>query len=293
MSLVRKPARSILIPLIAAAALTGCRRVARGPTGAGGARVVSLAPSLTEIVCRLGGSHLLVGRTSTCDFPPDAVRDVPVIGGFGTPSLELLVAARPTLILDVDLEDESVARGIAELGLRRERVPCRALDDIPEAVTRIGSLLGLEDRARATADELRAGIATLRRNAAKRPSRPSVYVEIWNDPMTTAGKGTFLSELIHLAGGRNIGDEAEKPYFQVAPEWIVARDPDIILCLYMSENAAVREQVMARPGWQAVAAVRNGAVYDDLPNDVLLRPGPRVLEGIRALADRIRGREHP
>jgi iron complex transport system substrate-binding protein len=248
---------------------------------------------MTEIVCRAGGSHLLVGRTSACNFPPEVVKDVPVIGGFGTPSLELLVAARPTLVLDVDLADETVGRKIDELGLRRERVPCRTLDDIPEAVARIGSLLDLREDAERTARELREGIARLRMTAAERRERPSVYVEIWNDPMTTVGKGTFLSELIYLAGGRNIGDEVEKPYFQVAPEWVVARDPQIILCLYMSATEAVHQRLMARPGWRDVSAVRTGSVRDGLPNDLLLRPGPRVLEGIQALTRCIRGGRQP
>lgn len=246
-------------------------------------RVVSLAPSLTEIVCAVGAEDLLVGRTTACDYPPQVATDVPAIGGFGVPSLEMLVSVSPTLVLDVALADESVGRKIENLGLLREQVRCRRLDDIPQAIRHIGRLLGKTKRAQVLAEELETRTAELRKEAAATRERPSVYVEIWHDPMTTAGKRTFLSELIHLAGGHNIGDEVDSEYFQVSPEWVVARNPDIILCFYMARNHGARTLVLTRAGWQQVRAIRNRAVYDGFDNNLILRPGPRVLQGLEAL----------
>ena len=262
--------------------LPACRRAGTG-VDAGGPRIVSLAPNLTEIVCAVGGRDLLVGRTTACNYPPEALGDVPAIGGFGVPSMELLVAAAPTLILDVDLEDEALSQKFQALGLRRERIACRTLDDIPAAIRQIGELCERPAQADTLAAALESDIARLRRQSAQTARRPTVYVEIWNDPMTTVGRDTFLSELVALAGGQNIGDETAREYFQASAEWVLSRNPDVILCLYMSEHRAPGRLLSERPGWQRVAAVTHHAVCDGFNNDVLLRPGPRVIEGVEAL----------
>ena len=279
---MRRTCRAVPILALCLQFAASCRKP-EPATGTGQQRVVSLAPSVTEIVCAVGGAGLLVGRTSACDYPPADVARIPVIGGFGAPSLERLIAARPTLVLDVDLADETLAAQLQAAGLRRERIRCRGLDDIPGALLQAGALLHREEAARGLADSLRARIAALRREDTGVTNRPSVYVEIWSDPLTTVGRGTFISDLVHLAGGLNIGDAVEREYFTVSPEWVLARDPDVILCLYMAPDAGVRDQVLKRSGWQNLGAVRRGAVYDGFDNNVVLRPGPRVLEGIKAI----------
>jgi iron complex transport system substrate-binding protein len=211
------------------------------------------------------------------------------VGGYGDPSVELLLAAKPTLILDAQLADEAVAKKLDHIGLRRERIICRKLDDIPTAIETIGRLVQRSAQARAVADPLRSQIAALRTTAAQITNRPSVFVEIWSDPLTTAGADSYLSDLITLAGGRNLGDEVKKDYYQISPEWVVARDPDIVLCFYMTPDSSPRRKILARSGWEHVAAVRTERVYDGFNNDVMLRPGPRVLEGIAALRKAIGG----
>lgn len=265
---------------------------AHGADAAGHApRVVSLAPNLTEIVCAIGGGESLVGRTTACDYPSDIVRRVPAVGGFGNPSLELLLEAKPSLVLDVDLADETLANKIRNLGLRRERVACRRLDDIPSAIRAVGSAMGLDERARALAGDMEARIRQMRDEARGVTNRPRVYVEIWCDPLMTAGRSSFLSELVYLAGGTNVGDSLGKEYGQVSPEWVLAQAPDVILCLYMANDGVARRLVVRRQGWDAIPAVRNGRVFDGLDNNMILRPGPRVLGSIQALRRCIQGHE--
>ncbi|TAN37302.1 MAG: cobalamin-binding protein [Verrucomicrobia bacterium] len=246
-------------------------------------RVISLAPSLTEMICAIGAADQLVGRTSACDYPPEPLKAVPVIGGFGAPSLEKLVALQPTLIVDIALEDEALGGQIKRLGLRRERIICRTLDDIPAALRRLGSLLHREVAAEALATQLTAGIAAARQAATAQKNKPLVYAEFWRDPPMTCGKKTFLAELITLAAGENLGDAAARDYFPVSAEWVVARRPDIVLCLYMADEKKLPEQMASRPGWNTLPAVRNKHVYGGFDNNLLLRPGPRALEGLRLL----------
>jgi iron complex transport system substrate-binding protein len=275
-------AMKLIFPVFAALlCLTGCSR--ENKESSSRKRVVSLAPSITEIVCAIEGEDLLVGRTTACDYPPEIIEQVPAIGGFGAPSLELLVSVSPTLILDVDLADEALCKKMDSLGLQRERINCSNLDDIPRALIKTGRLLDRKDQAETLSRNLRENIAKLRTRAANITNRPSVYVEIWHDPIYTVGHDSFISELIHLAGGKNLGDEVNKEFFQISPEWIVSKDPDIILCLYMAKKTPAKHIVMNRPGWHNVKAIKNSRVYDGFKNNLILRPGPRTLEGIEQL----------
>ena len=244
-------------------------------------RVISLAPHLTKIVCAIGGSDFLVGRTTACDYPPNVVSNISVVGGFGAPSLEAMMALRPTLVLYGDLDDKSLPQKMDSVGLIHAMVPCNTLDDIPHAVLVIGDHLHRKTAARELAAKLMSSIAALR---SKTPTNcPSVFIEIWSDPLMTAGKASFVSELVRLAGGRNIGDEIEKDYAQVSSEWVVSKSPEIVLCLGTPPKGEGRHLVLSRAGWANIPAVRSGRVYDRLSTDILTRPGPRVLNGIEEL----------
>lgn len=251
-----------------------------------GPRIVSLAPNLTEIVFAVGAGDLLVGRTSACDYPAGVVDHIPIVGGFGAPALDRLLQTHPTLVLDVALEDEAVGKLMDRLGIRRVRVPCATVDDIPRAILQVGQLAGRHAQACALAEELDRRLKDLRAQAATRAvdAAPAVFAEIWSDPLMTVGRKSFIAELIRLAGGRNIGDEiAERDYFPISGEWVIKHDPEIVLCLYMTPKMGACERLAARQGWQVMRAIRANRVYGGFDNNLILRPGPRVLEGIAAL----------
>ena len=283
------PARFLhAVVLLCALFASGCRREAPPivPSGTNEVRVVSLAPSLTEIVCAVGAGGRLVGRTSACNYPPDVVTNVPVVADFGRPFLEAVARQRPTLALDVALEDADLGMALERLGIARHHIPCDRLDEIPGAIRVVGALTGRPDAGARLADEIVDGIRQRRAAAARVPAerRPLVYVEIWGDPLMTAGRKSYVSELVALAGGRNLGDELPLDYPTVSAEWVIGRDPDVILCLFHGANRRARQLVMPRPGWQTIRAVREGRVYDAFDLDTILRPGPRVLAG----ADQVR-----
>lgn len=272
--------------LAAVLVVTGCRPAPQSaPTGA--RRIISLAPSLTESLCAIGAGDLLVGRTSACNYPAEIIATIPIIGGFGHPSLELLAEARPTLVLDIDLIDESIASQIKAMGITHRRIACDTLDDIAPMLQELGQLTGHTTQANALADEITVAIANARAELTTQNSPlrtpPSVYAEVWHDPLTTIGRDTFLAGLIALAGGRTIADSVNKPYFQIGPERVISENPDLMLCLYMGPSAGAIEAVKRRPGWKHINAVRNDCIFADLDNDVLLRPGPRLIEGLQSL----------
>ncbi len=249
---------------------------------AGKPTIVSLAPSLTEMIFAIGAGNQLVGRTSACDWPAAAAK-VPVVGAFGRPSLEMLASIHPDLVVDVDLADEEMGKKISTLGIQRESITCKSPDDIPATLRKLGKLTGHTREADSLALSLSKGLAMFKETAQNLKSKKSVYLEIWNDPFWTGGKGSYTSALIAYAGGRNIGDVVNKDYFEISQEWVIEKSPDVIACMYMAKKSSAVDNVMNRPGWSTISAVRHSQVYDRFDNSLFLRPGPRVLEGIAQL----------
>ncbi len=239
-------------------------------------RVVSLAPSLTEIICAIGASDCLVGRSSACHFPPDVVKSVPVVGDFGIPSLEAVAKCTPQLVMDVDMEDQNSAQALENLGIRHITIPCRSLGDIPCAIRVVGKLLHRETAATKLASEFDEALFDLRK---KKPAvRRRVFIEIWGDPLMTAGKKSFLNELIELAGGANIAGDVARDFFAISSETVLARDPEVIVLLEGTAPAVAK-----RTGWQQITAVKTGRVCSGLDRDLLEIPGPRVLQSVELL----------
>jgi iron complex transport system substrate-binding protein len=270
--------------LFAAALAAGCKPAGpTAPSPTGPMRVVSLAPSITEIVCAVGAADQLIGRTTACDVPADVVAGIPVIGAFGVPSIEKILTVKPGMVLYADMADDSMARKLERAGLPQTRIKCTRLEDIPPAIRTVGRLVQHGKQAEELATELSRQIQAARAQAAAIEHRPSVLVLIWNDPLTAAGRNGFLSDLVSLAGGHNIGDTVNRDYFQVSGEWVLAQNPDVILCFFMAGNKAVRQTILNQSGWGRVKAVKTGRVYDGFDNNLVLRPGPRVMEGVAAI----------
>ena len=259
---------------------------------AGKPTIVSLAPSLTEMIFAIGAGDQLVGRTSACDWPA-ATAKVPVVGAFGRPSLELLAAIHPDLVVDVDLADEEMGKKISALGIKRENITCKSPDDIPGALQKLGKLTGHTREADSLALSIREGLAIYKIKSGNQKNKKRVYLEIWDDPFWTGGKGSYTSSLIAYAGGQNIGDVVKKEYFEISQEWIIKKSPEVIACMYMSKKSSAADNVIQRPGWGSVAAVQHHQVYDRFDNNLFLRPGPRVLEGIALLHRTIYPVERP
>jgi iron complex transport system substrate-binding protein len=236
-------------------------------------RVVSLAPSLTEIICAIGATNSLVGRSSACKYPP-AVTNVAVAGDFGIPALEAIALGRPDLVVTVDLAEKNSIRALERLGIRHVSIPCRSLDDIPTAIRALGNLLRREETAGQLAGEFEQRLATLRTQAPTQRRR--VFIEVWSDPLVTAGRRSFLNDLLTLAGGDNIAADVERDFYQISPEAVLARAPEVVIVL----NPSRRE-------WKAQRVCR------DLDRDLLSIPGPRVLEAVEALKNCIQESRNP
>jgi iron complex transport system substrate-binding protein len=238
-------------------------------------RIVSLAPSVTEILYAIGARDLVVGVSSADDYPPE-VRHKPRVGGVQL-DYERLAALRPDLVVGlVSLQRTNLER-LRGLGYRVLALDPRSLQDTYRAILLLGSVTGKAEKARQVVDRLQERAQRIRAHLPRSGPRPRVFVEVWDQPFLTAGQGTFLHDLLGLAGGVNVFRELVG-WPQVSEEQILRRNPEVILVLHPG-----RDRVMRRPAWRTLDAVRAGRVYALNPSWVT-RPGPRLVLGLEQIA---------
>ncbi|MDD2421193.1 MAG: ABC transporter substrate-binding protein [Heliobacteriaceae bacterium] len=247
-------------------------------------RIVSLAPVHTEMLFALGLADRLVGVTEYCDYPA-AAKDKPKIGGFATPSAELIVAAQPDLVLATGIHQE-FSQQLTAAGL--PVVVSEALDlaQVPEKIRFTGQLTGETAAAEKLAGEVRARIDRVagKVGALSEAEKQLVYFEVWPNPLTTGGAKSFLHSLITTAGARNVAGDVNQDWVTYSPEVLFARDPDVIICVRHGAAAPTVEELKKRPGWDRMKAVRENRVGYIADQNMVLRPGPRVVEGLELMA---------
>jgi iron complex transport system substrate-binding protein len=244
--------------------------------------VVSLAPSITEILFRLDLGEKVVGVTAHCDYPEDA-KDKPQVGGYFSTSLESILDQTPDLIL-ADGYDP-VIEEIKELGIPLLVLQPTDISGIFKDIKLIGQVMNEEKDAAKLVDSLQQRLDTVAGNTANAADRPTVFYEIDASDQTkpwTVGPGSFADALITLAGGQNVLKEGAA-YRQINLESLLSADPDIVI---LGDYPYVTpEQVMARTGvWQGLPAVKDGRVRAISNPDLTSRPGPRIIDGLEEMA---------
>jgi iron complex transport system substrate-binding protein len=256
-------------------------------TTADAARIVSLTPATTEILFALGADNDVVGVSSLCAFPSTAAAK-PRTGTFSRPNMEIILTLRPDLILATGLEQAPAVQELRRLGFHVEVSDPASFDELFDSIRNIGRLTGRSTRAEEIITDMRRDITAVVARAAAVPDdkRPTVFVEIWHTPLMTAGAGSFIDEMIRLAGGVNIAHDAPRPYSLFSPEVVLSRNPSHMILAYMARTPA-RDRVENRFAWNTLSAVRQDHVYGDIDPDLILRPGPRLTRGLVELQNRI------
>ena len=250
------------------------------------ARVISVAPNVTEIMFAIGAENKLIGVTDICNFPP-AAKEKPKIGSFVSPNLEKIVSFEPDLVIGCGTLHPTLGR-LRELGVRVLSFnPC-TIDELLVMVEKIGMAVGLEDKARELTEPLQDEIEDVRSRVATLESsdRVRVFVELWHDPLMTAGAGSFVNDLVHTAGAINVAAAVGRHYFAVSHEHVLDADPQVILAAYMEKGMSPRDMILNRVTWRNVSAVSSGRVFDDIDPDLLLRPSVRAVHTVTELAER-------
>ncbi len=246
-------------------------------------RIVSLAPSLTEIVYAVQAQDALVGVTTFCDYPPEAVKK-PKIGGMVNPSLEKILTLRPDLVLATTEgnRDETVQQ-LTTLGIPTYVVSPKSFAGVQESITRIGELVGREEAARRVVASLRERRDRVVEAARSRP-RPSVLYLVWAEPVIVPGRDTLITDLIRTAGGTSISGDEPIQWPRLSLEQVVAKAPEVIIA-GTTHNVAYVEDALRRWREQKIVlpAFRSGR-FHTIDGDLVHRPGPRIVDALEALA---------
>lgn len=240
-------------------------------------RIVSLIPATTEILFALGAGDRVVGRTHWDGWPPDVVQ-VPDLGDGIRPSIETVLTARPDLvILYASGDNRDAAQALRAAGVPVISLRIDSIAEFERAALLLGDAVGEAQRAQGVVDSVRQTLDRVRRATNGRP-RPTVFMLAWETPLMTIGSGSFLSELVEIAGGRNVFGDLEGPSPQVSFEEVLKRDPQFILG--RPETAG---NLRAKSRWLGLPAVRDGRV---LVMDTVLvgRPGVRLGEAAVSIA---------
>jgi iron complex transport system substrate-binding protein len=256
------------------------------------ARIVSLAPGITETLFAVGAGPRLVAVTTTDTWPAE-VKHLPVVGGFApeTISVEAILAQKPDLVIGGGRFQQPIVEAVAKLGLAVVVSDPSSLSGVEDGILLVGRLTGEEEKAAAVVADFRRRREAVRRRAAsiKPADRLRVLYVLWDEPLTSGGPGTFVGEMIAEAGGLNLFADASQQYPTVSDEAVLARNPDLILAPDHG-GAKLRDRLAVRPGWRGLAAIKAGRVVT-VPEDLLHRPGPRLIDGLERIADLLLGRE--
>ena len=239
-------------------------------------RIVSLAPSITETLFYIGAGDKVVGVTKYDDFPPQVV-NITKIGGFSDPNVEIIASLKPDLIIGTSMHIKYLdqLQQIAPVII----VAPRNIDEIYEQIKLLGRITNREEYARSVVDEMKAKVDYITSMVKDKP-KPKVFFISWWNPIYTPGRDTFQGDLIELAGGENVFSDLTG-WAQVSIEQVLARNPEIII---LSAHAGISPEQLCETELAKTDAVKNGRVYVISDDNIISRPGPRIVLGLEELA---------
>ena len=251
------------------------------------ARYVSLAPATTEILFALGLDEKIVGVSSYCNYPPEA-KQKEKVGSFSAPNIEKILSLKPDIIFCTGMEQTPMVTELRHLHFKVYVSNPASIQELLDSILEIGRLTHKEPEAQKLTQDIKNRLQRIKESLQAEPVHKTrkVFVEIWGEPLITAGRGSFIDEVIYLAGGTNIAHDVPRSFCYFSTEQVLKRNPDCILLTYMSAELP-QEIIKKRFGWDKIAAVKNKCVYNDINPDLLLRPGPRIAQGVQELYNRL------
>ncbi len=245
------------------------------------ARVVSLAPSITEIIFALGKGDLLKGATMYSNYPEEASA-LPKVGSYVRLDLEKIIALKPDLCIAVkDGNPKKAADRLEALGIPVYAVNPVDLASVMNALGELGDVLGAEQRAGELVGEMNRRISAVEKAVQKSPDRPRVFFQIGVTPIVSVGTGTFLNDLIERAGGTNVC-AGHTAYPRFSREKVLALSPEVMIITTMSRSEQFERVKAAWESWPSLPAARNGRIHL-VDSNIFDRPTPRMLDALELL----------
>ncbi len=247
-------------------------------------RIISLVPSITEIIYAIDGEDALVGIVDPEGYPTDI--DKTIVGRFSSPNFERIYSLSPDIVFIEGVEQERFRRPIESLGVKVITIQPEDIEGIFAAISGIGNIIGKGEKASILIDSLWKELEEIRRLVDTKIERKTAFIELSQNPLVTVGRKSFLNSLLEEAGVTNIMSDIEYAYPVISQELVISRNPDVIIMAHKEGT-----DPLERIGWSNIEAVKDGNIIRDIDLNLLLRPGPRVIDGIKMLITAIYG-EH-
>jgi len=245
-------------------------------------RIVSFAPSITEIIFAVGREDRLKGVSRFSDFPPEATR-LPSVGSYIRLDLEKIVALRPDLCFATkDGNPKDVVARLSALGIPVYAVHPKDLESVMRTIRRIGDLLNAGSKADAVIQQMQSRISHVTSVVSKASRRPGVFFQIGISPIVSVGESTFINELIELAGGINLA-KGPTPYPRFSHEQVLAMAPDVLIITSMARGGRFEAVKREWGRWPSIPAVRNHRILT-VDSNLFDRPSPRLVDALEILA---------
>ena len=265
-------------------AVAACSKASSQGGASSGMRVVTLSPSTTEAVYAVGAGVRLVGRSRYCDFPKEVLA-LPQVGGYVDPSFEAILALKPDLVVGArGPAGSAITERLEARGIRTYFPPTETFAEIDEMILGIGKRVERESDARAIVEQLHTRIHAVEARVAPL-ARVRTLLVFGLEPISVAGPGGFPDEMLKKAGATNV-ITIGGTYPTLGIERVLSLDPDVVINAAMAEKDSARRMSKDAPGWGRVRAIREGRLVS-IDDEAILRPGPRIGEGLEILAKAI------
>ncbi|MEL4306253.1 cobalamin-binding protein [Methanococcoides sp. LMO-2] len=246
-------------------------------------RIVSLMPSITEILFAVGAGDKVVGGTEDDYFPPEA-SDLTKVGRYTTINYETVAQLEPDLVLLDEANGEDTIKRLEELNVQTIVVNPKTIDEIMQSILLVGTVTNNKENAQSVVDDMQQVIDTVKESSQDIPDeeRPGVLYIVWDDPMYAAGTDTYPDDLIEMAGGKNIIEASDWPVINL--ETVVNADPQIIICSGMGGlSYQIANNTRNNEAFETVDAIKNDRVYPIKDPNIIELSGPRIVQGLEEL----------
>ena len=246
-------------------------------------RIISLAPSNTEILFAIGAGEKVIGVTTYDDYPEEALA-IEKIGDFNGINIERIIELEPDLVINYGDGITEENQRLIEAGIPIAGFEPESIEEITDVIIRIGVLTGNAEEASALAEDM-----IDRKNEIVEKlqdvDQKKVFYEIWHEPLMAAGPGSFVDELIILAGGENIAADADSEYPQFDLEQLIERNPQVYITANDLPEKTI-ESIKERPGYAEIDAVKEDQLYL-VDGNIMSRPGPRIIQALELIVESI------
>jgi iron complex transport system substrate-binding protein len=277
-----QPAASTTYPLTLKDDLGREMKLAQQPK-----RIVSLAPSITEILFAVGAGPQVVGVTKYCNYPPEASQGREIVGGFSAKSLsvEKIISLKPDLVFAAGATHQPIREALDAADVPVFNFDPKDFAGIYNSILAAGAITGNTAQAEKVVADMKARVEKVATTVAAIPQdqRIKVFYEVWDEPLMTAGPATFVGQVIELAGGVNIFADVKEQYPTISAEAVVSRNPQVIVGPSSHGEGLTAEQIAARPGWRDLTALKAGRIVI-VDGDIISRSGPRLADALEAVA---------